>query len=146
LVLEDLHTALSKVCPIDGVDGAGLIAFADGASEAQKAAAQAIVTGWDFNAPSQGDYQAALQDHIDGIARAWDYADGAALAGYADAADPEDDPLTAKFKAEGRVFKTWRNSVWSAAYQLLGAVQSGAPAPTVEAFIQSLPVIARPGG
>lgn len=91
------------------------------------------------------DYSIAIQSHIDDTALGRGYENGFALAGYADQPNPSDTPLVALFKAEGTVFKAWRNVVWDYAYTELDKVQTRQrPMPTIEAFIAELPVITWP--
>ena len=49
--LYKLDTAIRAVCPIDGVNSAGVISFSTTATEKQKVAAQAISDAW-LNDPS----------------------------------------------------------------------------------------------
>ena len=44
--VQALHDAIAAVCPIDGVSGDGTIWFQPSATDAQKAAAQAVFTNW----------------------------------------------------------------------------------------------------
>lgn len=83
--------------------------------------------------PTQSDYAAAIQSHIDEIAKARGYADGYALAGYATSTIPQ-------WASEAQKFIGWRDQVWLTAYKTLAAVQSGTLAPpTVDALIAGLP-------
>lgn len=53
--ISDLHDAIKAVCPIDGVSSDGRIDFQPTATQQQRAAARAIVDGWDWNAPTPDD-------------------------------------------------------------------------------------------
>jgi hypothetical protein len=46
-----LHFAIAKVAPIDGVSSDGTISFRNEATQAQRAAAETILSAWDWNAP-----------------------------------------------------------------------------------------------
>lgn len=79
------------------------------------------------------DYKTAIQAHIDAVARAKDYADGFALAGYA--SDPN-----AAYADAAQAFITWRSAVWVSTFQTLAEVQSGElPQPTIADLIAMLP-------
>lgn len=99
----------------------------------------AVLAEWAAPAPAltQADYAAAIQGHIDTTAKSKGYADGVALASYINSSMPS-------WQAEAAVFVPWRDSVWVAAYNTLGAVQQGAQPPTIAQLIASIPVIAWP--
>lgn len=86
------------------------------------------------------DYAAAIQAHVDDIAKARGYADGVALAGYSTSTIPT-------WAAEAEAFIQWRDTVWIYAYTELAKVQGGQRSvPTIDGLIAELPVIKWPGG
>lgn len=88
--------------------------------------------------PSLGDFQYAIQAHVDAVAVAKLYNDGNALAGYVNSTVPQ-------WASEAQTFVAWRDAVWVYAYAELDKVQNGGrPAPTVEAFVVELPEIEWP--
>ncbi|KQZ81866.1 hypothetical protein ASD64_08895 [Mesorhizobium sp. Root157] len=92
----------------------------------------------DIPSPTVGDFQRAIQAHVDTVAVAKLYNDGNALAGYVNSTVPQ-------WAAEAQAFVAWRDAVWVYAYTELDKVQSGQrPAPTIEAFIAELPDIEWP--
>jgi hypothetical protein len=94
--------------------------------------------GLTLPAPTQTDYAAAVQAHIDGTARSKGYADGFALASYVNS-------TIAAWAAEAAAFVTWRDQVWVYAYTELAKVQAGQrPQPTIENLIAELPAITWP--
>ena len=89
-------------------------------------------------APTEADYSAAIQAHVDGTARLRGYADSVACCSYHDSAN-------ATWAAESAVFKAWRDSVWLYAFTQLAAVQSGQRAqPNVAELVAELPAITWP--
>lgn len=86
-------------------------------------------------APTQDDYAAAIQAHIDTTARARGYNGPATLASYV--------ASTAQaWATEAQAFVAWRDSVWVYAYGELAKVQTGhRPQPTVDAIVLELPTI-----
>lgn len=88
--------------------------------------------------PTEADYSAAIQAHVDGTARLCGYADGVACCSYHDSSNPT-------WAAESAAFKAWRDSVWSYAFTQLAAVQSNQrEQPTVAELIAELPAITWP--
>jgi hypothetical protein len=132
-VLADLHRAIAAVCPIDGVESNGVIWFRPEATDEQRTAAHAIVASWDHTAPSQSDYQIAIQNLIDATAQSRQYTDGTSLAGYRDS-------TIAQWASEASAFIQWRDQVWSYAYQQLSAFEAGQrQRPSVDALLTELP-------
>jgi hypothetical protein len=87
---------------------------------------------------SEADYAEAIQAHIDATAHARGYGHGALLASYVASTVPA-------WAAEAQTFIKWRDTVWLAAYGLLGAVKAGeAAAPDLPALIGNLPPIVWP--
>lgn len=79
------------------------------------------------------DYSAAVQTHVDAVARKRRYENGFALAGYA--TDPN-----AAYADDAQSFINWRSAVWVTAFDALDAVKSGAiPQPTIPELIAMLP-------
>lgn len=79
------------------------------------------------------DYAAAIQEHIDAMARARGYENGFAMAGYAT------DPLHA---FEAQPFVVWRGQVWVYAYGELAKVQDGQRRqPSIDDLVSELPKI-----
>jgi hypothetical protein len=65
---------------------------------------------------------AAIDAHVEGVARAAGYNGAAALAGYVASTVPD-------WAAEARAFVAWRDAVWTAALEMLAAADPVAPAP-----------------
>lgn len=88
--------------------------------------------------PKAEDYAAAIQGHVDDVAREHDYRDGFALAGYATSTVPA-------WAAEARAFVAWRDAVWVYVYSELEAAQIGQRAqPSIPGLVGELPAIAWP--
>ena len=86
-------------------------------------------------APTQQDYAAAVQKHIDAMAVSRGYADGVALAGYVAS-------NVATWAYEAHAFIAWRDAVLDYAYAQLAAVQVGQrQQPTVQGLIGELPSV-----
>jgi hypothetical protein len=93
----------------------------------------------DLPPPTEADFAAAIQEHIDATAKSRGYADGVALAGYTASTVPA-------WAAEAVAFVAWRDAVWLAAYAKLAAVQAGQrEAPEIEGLIAELPQVKWPG-
>lgn len=88
-------------------------------------------------APVLADYQAAIDAHVEAIARARSYNSAASCAGYAASTVPA-------WAAEAAAFIAWRDAVWIGVYAALAAVQGGAPAPSVDALVAGLPAMVWP--
>lgn len=87
---------------------------------------------------TESDYAAAIQAHIDIVARSKSYADGFALASYVSSTIPA-------WAAEATTFVEWRDQVWVYAYTELAKVQSGQrPQPTIAELVSELPQIVWP--
>lgn len=81
---------------------------------------------------------AAIQTHVQATARARGYDSAEACASYVASTN-------ATWSAEATAFVAWRDGVWTSALSTLAAVEAGTePAPTAEALIADLPVIAWP--
>lgn len=143
--LAPLMQAISAVCPISGISvgsyedkSTWVVHYAENVSEADKAAAQAVIAAFDPSAPTMDDYAVAVQAHIDAMAKARGYGDGYALASYASS-------KVAQWASEASTFADWRDQVWLYAYQELAKAQSGArSAPKVDAFVAELPTLTWP--
>jgi hypothetical protein len=81
---------------------------------------------------------AAVQAHMDAMAQSRGYDDIKSAVTYAD------EPAVQTFQAEGQAFRTWRSLVWAHCYTLMAQVQAGAPMPTMQDLIASLPEIVLP--
>lgn len=90
-------------------------------------------------APTQHDYENAIQELIDTTAQARNYADGNSCASYAG------DTIIAQWGAEGSAFKVWRSQIWAYVYLQLHLVQTGQRSqPTIEELLAELPPIVWP--
>lgn len=86
----------------------------------------------------KNEFLAAVQAHIDGVARQKGYDSGVSLASYATDTHPP-------FAAEANAFIQWRSSVWLYCYQQFEKVINGTRTVTTTAeFIQELPEVAWP--
>lgn len=101
----------------------------------QLAAAQAAP------APEPGSaeaYGAAVQAHLDDVAKAHGYNDALTCVSYHGSANPA-------WAADAQCFMAWRDAVWLYAYTQLAAVQSNQrEQPTVAELIAALPAITWP--
>ena len=89
-------------------------------------------------APTPELYAAAIQSHVDAIAKAKGYADGIALAGYSTSTIPT-------WASEAATFIAWRDQVWLHSYTELAKVQAGQRTPpTIADFLNELPAIVWP--
>lgn len=65
---------------------------------------------------------AAIDAHVDSVARAAGYNGAAALAGYVASTVPD-------WAAEARAFVAWRDTVWTAALAMMAAADPATPPP-----------------
>lgn len=90
-------------------------------------------------APTQQDYTAAIQAHVDQVAASRGYNDGVHLASYTASTVPA-------WASEAAAFVAWRDAVWAYAYAQLAAVQDEDRAqPTVAGLVAELPAMTWPG-
>jgi hypothetical protein len=82
-------------------------------------------------------YRRALVRRIDAVARERSYDNGVSCASYASSTNET-------WAAEAAAFVSWRDAFWTAAYAALDAVEGGAPPPTVEALLASMPAMVWP--
>ncbi|MCL2656139.1 MAG: hypothetical protein FWD62_01755 [Betaproteobacteria bacterium] len=88
----------------------------------------------------KAEFAAAVQTHMDSVARSLGYDDIKTAVTYAD------EPAVPKFQAEGQTLRAWRSRVWDACYAKMDVVMSGADQlPSVEDLIASLPAFEMPG-
>lgn len=84
-------------------------------------------------APTQADYAAAIQAHVDAAARDRSYHDGVHLASYVASTN-------VVWAAEAAAFVAWRDAVWAYAYAQLAAVAAEErEQPTVAELVGELP-------
>lgn len=94
-----------------------------------------VVCTWTPLAPSQADYAAAIQAHMETVAQSRGYQDADRLASYTTSGN-------ATWSAEAVTFSAWRDAVWAYSFEQMAAVQSGVrQAPTVDGLIAELPAI-----
>lgn len=80
-------------------------------------------------------FRAAIQAHVDTIARSRNYEGGNALASYVASTNPQ-------WASEAQTFVAWRDGVWLHAYMELDKVMAGErEQPEVGEFIRELPLI-----
>lgn len=97
-------------------------------------------SGWEPAAPplpTQAEYQAAIEAHVEATAKARSYSSAVSCASYLNST------VTA-WAAEAAAFVSWRDQVWLEVYETLAAVQGGAPAPTIAELVAGLPAIGWP--
>lgn len=100
---------------------------------------------WDFVAeewravlPSVGEYEAAIQAHVDQTAVSRQFRDGVTLASYTASTNAE-------WAMEAQTFIAWRDQVWAYAYQELARVKAGErEQPSIGEIIEALPKILFP--
>lgn len=101
------------------------------------AQAPAAMARWPGTEPTMADYQAAIDGLVQSTARTRNYNDAASCASYVSSG-------VAGWRAEAEAFVAWRDQVYLETFETLAAVQAGAPAPSVEEFVGSLPAIEWP--
>lgn len=79
-------------------------------------------------------YKNAFDAHLDAVAQSKTYDNRLTIATYATSTN-------STYAGEAQTFIAWRDNALASMFEQLAAVQSGAPAPTVEQFIAALPVI-----
>ena len=88
--------------------------------------------------PTIEDCQAAIETHVESVARSRDYSSSVSLASYYNS-------TIEPWAGEAQAFVPWRDAVWIYAFAELEKVQTGQrEQPTVEDFIAELPVISWP--
>ena len=88
-------------------------------------------------APTLADYEAAIAEHVEGVARSRSYSSAASCAGYINSTVPA-------WAAEAAAFVVWRDAVYLAAFAIMAQVQQGAPAPRIRDLVAGLPVMEWP--
>jgi hypothetical protein len=88
-------------------------------------------------APTLGDYQRALEAHVDAAAAGRSYSSAVSCASYAASTNPA-------WAAEAQAFIAWRDAIYVAAFSALAEFEGGEAPPTIAAFIADLPVMAWP--
>lgn len=84
-------------------------------------------------------FSVAIQSHMDQTAQAAGYDDIKAAVTYAD------EPAVPRFQAEGQAFRAWRSRCWAYGYEQLAKVKAGdRPQPTIEQFLEELPLLDLP--
>ena len=86
--------------------------------------------------PTLADYEAAIAENVEGLARSRSYSSAASCAGYINSTVPA-------WATEARAFVAWRDAVYLAAFKIMAQVQQGAPAPSLAALVASLPEMER---
>ena len=90
------------------------------------------------SAPRAEDYAAAIQAHVDGVAKSREFNDGVTAATYLTS-------TVARWKADAEAFVAWRDVVWAYSYGELDKVRNGErPQPSIADFINELPAISWP--
>lgn len=81
-------------------------------------------------------FKAAIQSHMDSVAKDAGYDDIKAAVTYAE------EPAVPKFQVEGLAFRAWRSLVWDYGYAQLAKVASGERAkPTITELLAELPLL-----
>lgn len=105
---------------------------------ADEIGAYQVTRTWSIVEPQIGEYQAAIEAHVDAVARERGYSSAVSCASYVSSTNP-------LWQAEAGTFIAWRDAAWVYAFAELASVQSGNRAvPTVDEFIAELPVIEWP--
>lgn len=82
---------------------------------------------------------AAVQRHLDEVAKAMGYDNMNSAVTYAD------EPAVQRFRDEGQALRAWRSLVWAACYDLLDRWSKGqVDEPNADELIASLPVFTAP--
>lgn len=113
----------------DDVEGGGMLAYLAG---------DGVIDPYIAPLPTEADYAAAIQAHVDATVKAKGYANGVALAGYSTSTIPT-------WAAEAATFIAWRDATWIYAYTELAKVQGGhRTQPTISELVAELPAIEWP--
>lgn len=86
----------------------------------------------------QSSHTAALEAHVDEVARQRQYTGAVSAASYVASTNPQ-------WAAEAQAFVSWRDQVWAHALQELAEAQSSGQAPDLTALIAGLPEMVWPG-
>lgn len=79
-------------------------------------------------------YLVAVQERLDGVAKAWGYDSLAVAVTYAE------EPAVPRFQNEGIALRAWRSLVWATCYELLAQAEAGTiPVPTLADVTAALP-------
>lgn len=122
---------------LHGADYSGLVWLDNSQSQPTQQEVNSWLNGEGLKQALIREFSSAAQGKIDATAKLRQYADGVACASYANSKN-------LSWKADAETFIAWRDAVWSYAFTQLAAVEGGAPQPTVEAFVASLPQITWP--
>lgn len=82
-------------------------------------------------------YTAAIERHVDDVARSWDYSSAVSISSYTNSTNPA-------WAAEAQAFIAWRDQVWTQALDALAQAEQSGAIPTLADLIASLPQIVRP--
>lgn len=85
----------------------------------------------------QASYTAAIEAHVDEVARQKQYTGAVSAASYVASTN-------ALWAAEAQAFVAWRDAVWASALQQLAAAQQSGEVPALADLIAGLPQIAWP--
>lgn len=86
-------------------------------------------------APDLSGFTAAIEDHIEAVARERQYSSAVSCVSYLNDPNPA-------WAAEAQAFVAWRSAVWATVFAALSEVQSGKrQVPTVAELIAELPAI-----
>lgn len=83
----------------------------------------------------KGQMEDVVQRHLDATAQSLGFDNIYTACTYAD------EPSVPRFQQDGQRLRAWRSRVWDECYQLLEAVKAGAPIPTADQLIASLPTL-----
>lgn len=87
--------------------------------------------------PTLADYEAAIAEVVETVARSRSYSSAASCAGYVNSTVPA-------WAAEAAAFVAWRDAVYLAAFGTVAQAQQGAPAPRIRDLVAGLPVMEWP--
>lgn len=97
-----------------------------------------VTRTWSIAEPEIGEYQAAIEAHVDAVARERGYSSAVSCASYVSSTN-------AIWQEEAEAFIAWRDAAWAYAFAELASVQAGNRAvPTIADFIAELPAIEWP--
>jgi len=122
--------------PVDLITFKTEVDTAQKALDARAAMLPELAPGYVSPADLQATYSAAIQQHLDNMARERGYD------GIHTAISYRDDPNPA-FAAEALALFNWRSAVWTAATAMLTEVNPSSP-PTIETVLGALPPFAWP--
>jgi hypothetical protein len=118
------------------VDGQTLFVPADPGNRFYAAMVEAGIEPAPYAEPpvTLAQYETAIAEHVEAVARSRSYSSAASCAGYVNSTVPA-------WAAEAAAFVAWRDAVYLAAFGTMAQVQQGAAAPRIADLVAGLPMM-----